>query len=94
MSRYPANPRKLRVNTNLPNRQPSGLFTSDLRRTVLLAITISVAIVLAAGCSSTGTTFSSRMIVPIANENRKTAVEGNDFYEPEHSPDFEDLLGG
>jgi hypothetical protein len=34
------------------------------------------------------------MIVPMANEHRKTAVEGNDFYEPEHSPDFDDLLGG
>jgi hypothetical protein len=78
-------------NPRLPGSHGSGKFLNQIK---LPAAILSVAVVLATGCSSTGTGFSVRLISPIPTNQQASNSEDRDSDQPARSPAFSDLFGG
>src|ERR1700739_1169528 len=71
-----------------------GVFANHIERAALLAVALGATVVLATGCSSTGTGFNARLISPIPNNQEATNSEDDNWYQPSRSPGFEpDLFG-
>ena len=66
-----------------------GVFVNRIERAGLLAVGLSAIVVLAAGCSSTGTGFSERLISPVPNNQQATNSENDSWYQPLRSPGFD-----
>lgn len=71
----------------------SGAFSSEIRRSVLLTAMLGVIVVLATGCSSTGTDFKARLISPIPTNSQAANSEDEGSYQQAESPSFSDLFG-
>ena len=67
----------------------SGVFVKHIKRAGLLAVAVGATIVLATGCSSTGTGFSERLISPVPNNQQATNSENDSWYQPPRSPGFD-----
>jgi hypothetical protein len=52
----------------------SGVFLNEIKRSVLPTVMLSVIVVLATGCSSTGTGFNARLISPFPT-NQQDALK-------------------
>jgi hypothetical protein len=73
----------------------SGVFGKHIERAALLAVALGATVVLATGCSSTGTGFDARLISPVPNKQPATHSEDDSWYQPPRSPGFDpDLFGG
>ena len=71
-----------------------GVFVKHIQRTALLAVALGATVVLATGCSSTGTGFDARLISPVPNNQQATNSEDDNWYQPSRSPGFDpDLFG-
>ena len=65
-----------------------------IERAGLLAVALGATVVLATGCSSTGTGFDARLISPIPNNQQARNSEDNSWYQASWSPGFNpDLFG-
>ena len=72
-----------------------GVFAKHIERAALLAVALGATVVLATGCSSTGTGFNARLISPVSNNQQATNSEDDNWYQPSRSPGFDpDLFGG
>jgi hypothetical protein len=69
----------------------SGLFVNRIERAGLLAVALAAIVVLATGCSSTGTGFSERLITP--NHQQATNSEYDGWYQTSRSPGFDPDFG-
>jgi hypothetical protein len=73
----------------------SGAFWDHTRRPALLAIALGTTVVLATGCSSTGTGINARLISPVPTNQQAVNFEDDNWYQPSLSPGFDsDLFGG
>jgi hypothetical protein len=73
----------------------SGAILFHIRRAALLAVALGTTIVLATGCSSTGTAFNARLISPVPTNPQPTHFDDDNWYQPSRSPGFDsDLFGG
>jgi hypothetical protein len=72
----------------------SGAFVNEIKRSVFLIIMLSVIVVLATGCSSTGTGSDARLISPIPSDQQNANSEDDSQYQPARSPAFSDFFGG
>ena len=88
------------VNTPYPSYQPSLLrrshcsraFLNHLRRAPLPAVMLAVAVVLATGCSITGTGFHPLLISsPLPAAQQSSDLEENSLNQLSRSPAFNDL---
>ena len=71
-----------------------GVFGKHIERAALLAVALGATVVLATGCSSTGTGFDARLISPLPNNQQATNSEDDNWYQPSRSPGFDpDLFG-
>jgi hypothetical protein len=71
-----------------------GVFVKHFERAGLLAVALGATVVLATGCSSTGTGFDARLISPIPNNQQAANSEDDNWYQPSRSPGFDpDLFG-
>src|SRR5258708_27293616 len=71
-----------------------GVSVNRIERAGLLAVALAAIVVLATGCSSTGTGFSARVIRPVPNNQQATNSEDDSWYQPPRSPAFDpDLFG-
>src|SRR5258707_5122163 len=71
-----------------------GVFVRHIERAGLLAVALGATVVLATGCSSTGTGFDARLISPLPNNQQATNSEDDSWYQPSRSPGFDpDLFG-
>ena len=65
-----------------------------IERAGLLAVALGATVVLATGCSSTGTGFDARLISPLPNNQQATNSEDDNWYQSSRSPGFDpDLFG-
>jgi hypothetical protein len=65
-----------------------------IERAGLLTVALGATVVLATGCSSTGTGFDARLISPIPNNQQATNSKDDSWYQPSWSPGFNpDLFG-
>jgi hypothetical protein len=71
----------------------SGAFLNEIKRSALLTVMLGAIVVLATGCSSTGTGFNASLISPIATHQQDANAEDDSSYQPAGSPAFSDLLG-
>jgi hypothetical protein len=71
----------------------SGAFANEIKRSVFLIIMLSVIVVLATGCSSTGTGSDARLISPIPTDQQNATSEDDTRYQPARSPAFSDSFG-
>src|SRR5271166_109644 len=72
----------------------SGAFWDRIRRAALPAVMFAVAVVLATGCSSTGTGFHPLLISsPLPAAQQSSDLEENGLNQPPRSPAFNDLFG-
>jgi hypothetical protein len=68
---------------------------SQIEQATLLAVVLGAAVVLATGCSSTGSGFVGRLISPVANNQQATNSQSYNWYQPSRSSGFDsDLFGG
>jgi hypothetical protein len=88
------------VNTKCPvhvsrvNTHQSGSISFHIRRAASLAVALGATIVLAAGCSSSGTAFNARLISPVPT-NPQSHFDDDNWYQSSRSPGFDsDLFGG
>jgi hypothetical protein len=66
----------------------------QIKRATLLAAALGTTVVLATGCSSTGTGFHAGLISPIPTSQRAANLEDDNWYQPSRSPAFDsDLFG-
>jgi hypothetical protein len=73
----------------------SGALLVHIRRAALLAVALGTTIVLATGCSSTGTAFNARLISPVPTNPQPTHFDDDNWYQPSRSPGFDsDLFRG
>jgi hypothetical protein len=72
-----------------------GVFAQHIARAaLLLPVALGATVVLATGCSSTGTALDARLISPIPNNQQATHSEADNWYQPSRSPGFDpDLFG-
>jgi hypothetical protein len=71
-----------------------GVFGKHIERAALLAVALGATVVLATGCSSTGTGFDARLISPVPNNQQDTNSGNDNWYQPSRSPGFDpDLFG-
>ena len=68
-----------------------GVFVKHFERAGLLAVALGATVVLATGCSSTGTGFSERLITP--NHRQATNSEYDGWYQTSRSPGFDPDFG-
>ena len=72
----------------------AGVFAKQIERAALLAVALGATVVLATGCSSTGTGFDARLIGPIPSNQQVANSENDNWYQPSRSPEFDpDLFG-
>jgi hypothetical protein len=69
----------------------SGLFFNDTGRTAFLVVIFGVAVMLATGCSSTGTGISTRLVSPVLATQGNSDLQDDGWYQPPRSPGFDDL---
>src|SRR5271157_5909566 len=74
-----------RCGTLLPDHY-SWVFVKRIKRAGLLAVALAAIVVLATGCSSTGTGFSERLISPVPNNQQATNSEDDSWYQTLRSP--------
>ena len=73
----------------------SGAWWDHIRRAALLAVALGATVVLATGCSSTGTGMNARLISPVPTNQQAADFEDGNWYQPSLSPGFDsDLFGG
>jgi hypothetical protein len=72
----------------------SRVFVNHIERTGRLALVLGATAVLAAGCSSTDTGFSARLISPVPNSQEATNFEDDVWYAPSRSVAFDPELFG
>jgi hypothetical protein len=75
------------------NDHCSGFFFNDMGRAALLAVVFGVVVLLATGCSSTGTGVKAGLIAPVTSASQDSVPEDDGFYHPPRSPGFNDLTG-
>ena len=78
---------------NLLTDRCSGAFVSEIKRSAFLVIILSVIIVLATGCSSTGIGYNARLISLIPTKQQDANFEHEGGYQPVRSPAFSDFFG-
>ena len=80
--------------TLLPEH-PFGVVAKHIERAaLLLPLALGATVVLATGCSSTGTELDARLISPVPNNKQVTHFEVDNWYQPSRSPEFDpDLFG-
>jgi hypothetical protein len=80
--------------TLLPDHR-FGVFAQHIERAaLLLPVALGATVVLATGCSSTGTELDARLISPVPNNQQATNSEADNWYQPSRSPGFDpDLFG-
>ena len=72
----------------------AGIFAKQIERAALLAVALGATVVLATGCSSTGTGFDARLISPVPSNQQTANSENDNWYQPSRSPEFDpDLFG-
>ena len=72
----------------------AGVFAKQIERAALIAVALGATVVLATGCSSTGTGFDARLISPVASNQQAANSEDENWYQPSRSPEFDpDLFG-
>jgi hypothetical protein len=72
----------------------SGTFLNHIERAALLGVVLGVAVVLATGCSSTGTKFNPLLISPVPNNQQAANSQDDSLYQPLRSPGFDpDIFG-
>ena len=71
----------------------SGAFVDEVKRSAFLIVILSVIVVLATGCSTTGTGSSARLISLIPASHQNADSEDDSGYQPARSPTFSDLFG-
>ena len=71
----------------------SGAFLNEIKRSALLTVMLGAIVVLATGCSSTGTGFNASLISPIATHQQDANAEDDETQQPTGSPAFSDFLG-
>jgi hypothetical protein len=71
-----------------------GVLLNRIKHSPLIALLLAATVVLATGCSSTGTNFSARLISPSPINQQPSISEDNGSYQPPRSPGFNDLFGG
>ena len=72
----------------------AGLFAKQIGRAALLAVALGATVVLATGCSSTGTGFDAKLIGPIPSNQQVANFENDNWYQPSQSPEFDPNLFG
>ena len=83
------------VHANGLSTHCSGALLVHIRRAALLAVTLGTTILLATGCSSTGTAFNGRLISPVPTNQQAANFGEDNWYQPSLSPGFDsDLFGG
>ena len=72
-----------------------GVFAKHIAgAALLLPVALGATVVLATGCSSTGTELDARLISPVPNNQQATNSEADNWYPPSRSPGFDpDLFG-
>ena len=71
-----------------------GVYGKHIERAASLAVALEATVVLATGCSSTGTGFDARLISPVPNNQQAANSEADNWYQPSRSPGFDpDLFG-
>ena len=72
----------------------SGHFWDHIRRLALLAVALRTTVVLATGCSSTGTGINARLTSSVPTNQQAADIEDDNWYQPSRSPGFDsDLFG-
>jgi hypothetical protein len=72
----------------------AGVFAKRIERAALLAVALGATVVLATGCSSTGTGFDARLLSPAPSNQQAANSESDNWYQPSRSPEFDpDLFG-
>ena len=73
----------------------SGAWWDHIRRAALLAVALGTTVVLATGCSPTGTGINARLISPVPTNQQAANFEDDNWYQQSLSPGFDsDLFGG
>jgi len=67
----------------------AGVSVKHIERAGLLAVAHWATVVLATGCSSTGTGFVARLIKPVPNNQPAISSEDDSWYQPVRSPGFD-----
>jgi hypothetical protein len=80
-------------NARMLSDRRSGFFFNDMGRATLLVVILGVVVILATGCSSTGTGFSTRLVSPVAATKGNSDPQDDGWYQPPRSPGFNDLTG-
>ena len=94
MNKYIVNT-KCPVHASLSREHYSGGFWDHIRRAALLAVALGTTVVLATGCSSTGTGFNARLISLVPTNQQAANFEDDNWYPPSLSPGLDsDLFGG
>jgi hypothetical protein len=80
--------------TLLPDHR-FGVFAQHIARAaLLLPVALGATVVLATGCSSTGTELDARLISPVPSNQQATNSQTDNWYQPSRSPGFNpDLFG-
>jgi hypothetical protein len=80
--------------TLLPDHR-FGVFAKHIERAaLLLPAALGATVVLATGCSSTGTGLDARLTSPVPNNQQAANSEADNWYQPSRSPGFDpDLFG-
>jgi hypothetical protein len=83
------------IHSSLISSHCSRVFWDHIRRAALLTVTLGTTVVLATGCSSTGTGINARLISPVPTSQQVANFEDENWYQPSLSPGFNsDLFGG
>jgi len=83
------------IYTRLISSHCSGALWDHVRRAPLLAVALGIIVVLATGCSSTGTGINARLISPVPSNQQASNFDDDNWYRPPLSPGFDsDLFGG
>jgi hypothetical protein len=69
----------------------SGFFFNDTGRAALLAVIFGIVVMLATGCSSTGTGISTKLVSPVLATQGISDPQDDGWYQPTRSPGFDDL---
>jgi len=93
MNKYIVNT-KCPIHASMISGHCSRAFWDHIRRAALLAVALGTTVVLATGCSPTGTGFNARLISPVPNNQQAANSEADNWYQPSRSPGFDpDLFG-
>ena len=85
---------KCPIHASMISGHCSRAFWDHIRRAALLTLTLGTTVVLATGCSSTGTGINARLISPVPNNQQAANSEADNWYQPSRSPGFDpDLFG-